>query len=87
MFRYNNINNAISYNVCDSPMQMLPDPTMAKAFRRMNRQRLTALLDQGAPRAKLVETIGHMVAASQASWHQRPGQNKTFQNHGRTTSE
>ena len=37
-------------------------------------QRLTALLDQGAPRAKLVETIGHMVAASQASWHQRSGQ-------------
>ena len=36
--------------------------------------RLTALLDQGAPRAKLVETIGHMVAASQASWHQRSGQ-------------
>lgn len=44
--------------------------------------RLTALLDQGAPRAKLVETIGHMVAASQASWHQRSGQNQTFQNHG-----
>eukprot|EP00434_Breviolum_minutum_P000534 symbB.v1.2.000461.t1/scaffold11.1/size528188/10 len=30
-------------------------------------QELTALLDQGAPRAKLVETIGHMVAASQAA--------------------
>ena len=47
--------------------------------------RLTTLLDQGAPRAKLVETIGHMVAASQASWHQRSGQNQTFQNHGQYT--